>query len=63
MITLSKEQVQVILNLMNDIEAEKGGLLETEEEVQAYLVAALDAQLDKGLEPKLVMRKSFRRDN
>lgn len=63
MITLSKEQVNVILNLMNDIEAEKGGLLETEEEVQAYLVASLDAQLDKGLEPKLVMRKSFRRDN
>lgn len=63
MITLSKEQVNVILNLMNDIEAEKGGLLETEEEVQAYLVASLDAQLDKGLEPKLVTRKSFRRDN
>lgn len=63
MITLSKEQVNVILNLMNDIEAEKGGLLETEEEVQAYLVASLDAQLDKGLEPKPVMRKSFRRDN
>lgn len=47
MIMLSLKQAQVALTLLNDIEEEKGGLLPEEEELQALLVAAIDAEKDK----------------
>ncbi|AFB83922.1 hypothetical protein VPT02_078 [Vibrio phage VPT02] len=47
MIKLSLEQAEVALTLLNDIEEEKGTLLPQEEQLQAYLDAAIDAEKDK----------------
>lgn len=47
MIPITVSQAETALNLLNDIEAEKGGLLEAEEQLQAFLVAVLDAEKDK----------------
>ncbi|QIG66230.1 hypothetical protein ROCKET24_124 [Vibrio phage Rocket24] len=53
MINLSLKQAQVALELLNDIEAEKGGLLEAEEQLQATLEALIDAAKDKQYSPQL----------
>ncbi|QDF14520.1 hypothetical protein IW18_125 [Vibrio phage IW18] len=47
MINLSLKQAEAMLAFLNDIEEEKGNLLPQEEELQAYLEAAIDAEKDK----------------
>ncbi|WBU76536.1 hypothetical protein CHLORIS_123 [Vibrio phage Chloris] len=46
-INLSLKQAEAMLAFLNDIEEEKGNLLPQEEELQAYLEAAIDAEKDK----------------
>lgn len=47
MIKLTLKQAETALTLLNDIEAEKGGLLPEEETLQATLEALIDAEKDK----------------
>lgn len=47
MIKLSLQHAEVALALLNDIEEEKGNLLPQEEELQAFLLMAIDAEKDK----------------
>ncbi len=46
MIKLSLKQAQVVLDMLNDLE-EKNDILPHEEQLQAYLTTAIDAEKDK----------------